>query len=157
MIGAVTALILIGSVGSHFSPTYAALATATMATVTGPALVLAFAFNLPVATSSIDWIFWETLYTGSFAFLFLVNSITMVYSSIRWQYTAWWLGSVICALVGAAFLVDLIILVRLQLTSPKCRHIRKSDLIRGLAVRRRRMTFPLTERVSSPSIKSTVR
>lgn len=57
-IGAVTALILIGSVGSHFSPTYAALATATMATVIGPALVLAFAFNLPVATSSIDWIFW---------------------------------------------------------------------------------------------------
>ncbi|KAK6039175.1 hypothetical protein COOONC_23320 [Cooperia oncophora] len=46
--------------------------------------------------TSVDWIFWETMYSGSFAFLFFINSITMTYSSIRWQYTAWWLGTAVC-------------------------------------------------------------
>ncbi|WKX90839.1 hypothetical protein Q1695_009582 [Nippostrongylus brasiliensis] len=127
-IGSVTALFLIGSVGSHFSPTYAALTTAAMASIMGPVLLLAFAFNLPMITRSIDWILWESIYAGSFAFLFLVNSITMVYSSLRWEYTSWWLGTAICVLVGIAFLVDLVILVRLQITDPKSRHSQDQEI-----------------------------
>uniref|UniRef100_A0A0N4VXL8 DUF4203 domain-containing protein n=1 Tax=Haemonchus placei TaxID=6290 RepID=A0A0N4VXL8_HAEPC len=97
-IGSVCALFLVGSVGSHFSPTYAALVTSTMAAIIGPTLLLIFAFNLHSITTNVDWIFWETIYSGSFAFLFLINSITMIYSSLRWQYTAWWLGTV-CTLL----------------------------------------------------------
>ncbi|KIH68790.1 hypothetical protein ANCDUO_00872 [Ancylostoma duodenale] len=65
-----------------------------MASIACPALLLIFAFNLHVITTNVDWIFWESLYAGSFGFLFIVNSITMTYSSIRWEYTTWWLGTV---------------------------------------------------------------
>uniref|UniRef100_A0A0K0DIB0 7TM_GPCR_Srx domain-containing protein n=1 Tax=Angiostrongylus cantonensis TaxID=6313 RepID=A0A0K0DIB0_ANGCA len=39
-------------------------------------------------------LFQESLYSGSFAFLFLINAIVMTYSSIRWGYTTWWLATV---------------------------------------------------------------
>ncbi|VDO05381.1 unnamed protein product [Haemonchus placei] len=57
-IGSVCALLLIGSVGSHFSPTYAALVTSTMAAILGTTLLLIFAFNLHSVTKNVDWIFW---------------------------------------------------------------------------------------------------
>ncbi|EPB78883.1 hypothetical protein ANCCEY_02060 [Ancylostoma ceylanicum] len=110
-IGSICTLFLIGSVGSHFSATYAVLTSATMASIACPALLLIFAFNLH-----------ESLYAGSFGFLFIVNSITMTYSSIRWEYTTWWLGTVTCFLVGIAFLIDLIMDVRLQMKDPMARH-----------------------------------
>ncbi|KAK6730056.1 hypothetical protein RB195_006860 [Necator americanus] len=121
-IGSICALFLVGSVGSHFSATYAVLTTATMASIISPALVLIFAFNLHTVTTNIDWIFWESIYAGFFGFLFIVNSITMTYSSIRWEYTAWWLGTVVCFLVGLAFIIDLIIVVRVQIKHPYFRH-----------------------------------
>ncbi|KHJ94548.1 hypothetical protein OESDEN_05518 [Oesophagostomum dentatum] len=121
-IGSVCTLVLLGSVGSHFSPTYAALTTATAASIISPALVLIFAFNLHVVTTNVDWILWESLYAGSFAFLFVVNSITMTYSSIRWEYTAWWLGTVTCILVAIGFFIDLVLLVRLQIRDPRALH-----------------------------------
>ncbi|KAL6731423.1 hypothetical protein Aduo_002292 [Ancylostoma duodenale] len=121
-IGSICTLFLIGSVGSHFSATYAVLTSATMASIACPALLLIFAFNLHVITTNVDWIFWESLYAGSFGFLFIVNSITMTYSSIRWEYTTWWLGTVTCFLVGTAFLIDLIMVVRLQMKDPTARH-----------------------------------
>ncbi|KAK6018214.1 hypothetical protein OSTOST_16212 [Ostertagia ostertagi] len=117
-----------------------------MAAIIGTTLLLVFAFNLNTVTSSVDWIFWESIYSGSFAFLFMVNSITMIYSSLRWQYTAWWFGTVrflltqtlcsyralqvACILVAVAFLIDLILLVRLQLTNPSCRHSQDDLIIR---------------------------
>ncbi|CAJ0594700.1 unnamed protein product [Cylicocyclus nassatus] len=125
----VCTLALLMSVGSHFSPTYAALATATAASVISPALVLIFAFNLHSITTNIDWILWESIYAGSFGFLFAVNSITMTYSSMRWEYTAWYLGAVTCFLVAIAFLVDLAMLVRLQVKNPCARHSQDSARI----------------------------
>uniref|UniRef100_A0A1I7XHB0 Integral membrane protein n=1 Tax=Heterorhabditis bacteriophora TaxID=37862 RepID=A0A1I7XHB0_HETBA len=134
-IGALASLFLIASVGSQFSPTYAALATATIASIVSPVLVLAFAFNLHTATLSIDWILWaslqftillgfimESIYTGSFAFLFLINTITMTYSSIRWAYTYWWLASIVCFLVTIAFILDSALLISLQWKNPLARH-----------------------------------
>ncbi|VDM65819.1 unnamed protein product, partial [Strongylus vulgaris] len=121
-IGSVCTLTLLASVGSHFSPTYAALTTATAATIIGPALVIIFAFNLHTITTNIDWILWESLYAGAFGFLFAINSITMTYSSLRWEYTAWYLGTITCFVVAIAFLIDLALLVRLQVKNPNARH-----------------------------------
>ncbi|VDM53861.1 unnamed protein product [Angiostrongylus costaricensis] len=92
--GSVSALILIGAAGSHFCATYAAMATSALASIASTTFILVFVFNLQIVATSVDWIFWESLYSGSFAFLFLINVIVMTYSSIRWGYTTWWLATV---------------------------------------------------------------
>ncbi|CAD6184102.1 unnamed protein product [Caenorhabditis auriculariae] len=121
-IGSLFSLGLIGAVGSHFSPTYAALVSCTAGTIISSVFVVIFAFNLHNSTPGIQWILWESIYTGAMAFLFLINTTTMFYSSLRWQHTAWWFSFVSCALVTLAFVGDWFLLLRLQNRNPTAKH-----------------------------------
>uniref|UniRef100_A0A8R1ICE4 Uncharacterized protein n=1 Tax=Caenorhabditis japonica TaxID=281687 RepID=A0A8R1ICE4_CAEJA len=94
MLGSLILLVLIGSVGSQFAPTYAALLICVFATIGSTVFVICDAFNFN-ETEPDEWVFWESVYVSSFSFLFTINSMTMLYSSIRWNHTGWWLAVVI--------------------------------------------------------------
>uniref|UniRef100_A0A1I7T8E1 MARVEL domain-containing protein n=1 Tax=Caenorhabditis tropicalis TaxID=1561998 RepID=A0A1I7T8E1_9PELO len=93
ILGSIVSLILIGSVGSQFPPTYAALLTCVFSCIGAAVFVLCDAFNLK-DTEPDEWVFWESVFVASFSFLFTINTMTMLYSSIRWNNTAWWLATV---------------------------------------------------------------
>ncbi|CAI4230115.1 unnamed protein product [Auanema sp. JU1783] len=120
-IGSLVSLCLIGSVGSQFSPTYASLMVCTIVSIISPMLVIIFSFNLHNTTKSIDWILWEIIYCGSGAFLFFVNSITMSYSSLRWQHTLWYFAALFCILVCISFVLDVYMSARILQGNPKAR------------------------------------
>ncbi|CAI2312179.1 unnamed protein product [Caenorhabditis sp. 36 PRJEB53466] len=113
IIGSLVSMVLIGSVGSQFPPTYAALLTCVFATIGSAVFLICDAFNIN-ETEPDEWIFWESVFVSSFSFLFSINSLTMLYSSMRWNNTSWWLALIVCSLVTISFLLSLIHVMRKQ-------------------------------------------
>lgn len=104
---------LIGLFGSQFAPTYAALLTCVFAIIGSSVFLLCDVFNIN-ETEPDEWVFWESVFISSFSFLFTINTLTMLYSSIRWNNTAWWLATVVCALVTVSFLLSLLHVMKNQ-------------------------------------------
>ncbi|CAL2030503.1 unnamed protein product [Caenorhabditis brenneri] len=113
VLGSLVTLFLIGSVGSQFAPTYAALLTCVFAIIGAAVFVLCDAFNLK-DTEPDEWVFWESVFVSSFSFLFTINTMTMLYSSVRWNNTSWWLATVVCSMVTMSFYLSMIHVLRKQ-------------------------------------------
>ncbi|CAI5438676.1 unnamed protein product [Caenorhabditis angaria] len=132
IIGSLSILGLISTVSLNFPPTYASFIICFFSSTLSAIFLVSEVCGLTkVREFSDEWVFWESTYISSFTFFYSINTITVLYSSIRWNHTNFWFASIVSILVAISFYVSLTQIARKNLENLKRSEIPKIVLRRN--------------------------
>ncbi|CAJ0582076.1 unnamed protein product, partial [Mesorhabditis spiculigera] len=106
MFGSAAVCIFLGWVNAQFTASYAVSVYSIATLIAGICMIATHTASLPATTPGVNWILWELLYTLSFGFMSFMQVVILLYSSLRWQHTSWWLATIFAVLTCGAFIID---------------------------------------------------